>query len=48
LAARFANMSPWVRDRLMADDKLLFKVLAEIAIDFGAQLLFFIVVVCAQ
>lgn len=26
---------PWVRDRLIADDKFLFKVLAEVVIDTG-------------
>ncbi len=26
---------PWVRDRLIADDKFLFKVLAEVIIDTG-------------
>jgi hypothetical protein len=28
---------PWIRDRMIADDKFLFKVVAEVLIDSGGQ-----------
>ena len=31
-------MVPWVRDRMVADPRFLFKVLAEVAIDSGKYL----------
>lgn len=37
IAGMLMRAAPWVRDRLIADDKFLFKVVAEVVIDTGAR-----------